>query len=233
MIEIKGFIQTSLIDWDGKITSVLFLPHCNFRCPYCQNGNLVYHPQDLPTIPLKEIKKSLSNRRDWIDGVVITGGEPTLNSELDLLLEWFKKLGLTVKLDTNGTCPEMLERLGKKKLLDYVAMDLKAPLNGRYSKVCGVSVNLKSIKKSIDFLYYGSIDYEFRTTLIPTLVGKAEILEISREIQGARKFVLQQFVPENAYSEELRRLRPFLREEAEEMVKEAKKFVRECYYRGK
>jgi pyruvate formate lyase activating enzyme len=233
-LEIKGFIETSLVDWDGKMVSVVFLPGCNFRCPYCQNIDLIDHPEKFKTIPEERIFEYLDSHKDFIDGVCITGGEPTLhkNSGLTEFIKKIKQKGFLVKLDTNGSDPDYMKELVEDNLIDFVAMDIKAPLED-YNKATNVKVNTGAIKESILFLLSGNIDHEFRTTVVPTITGVPEIEEISKLIAGAKKFMLQQFEPENCKDIELRKLKPYSKEIISEMMHSAKKHTENVAYRGK
>jgi pyruvate formate lyase activating enzyme len=233
-LEIKGFIETSLVDWDGKVVSVIFLPGCNFRCPYCQNIDLIDHPEKFKTIPEEKVFKYLESHRDFIDGVCITGGEPTLHKNRGLT-EFIKKIkqdGFLVKLDTNGSDPDYLKELVGNNLIDFVAMDIKAPLEG-YNKAANVKVNTEAVKESIQFLLSGKIDHEFRTTVVPTITGLAEMEGIAKLIAGAKKYVIQQFEPENCKDIELRKLKPYDAETIARMMEIAKKYVGNVIYRGK
>jgi pyruvate formate lyase activating enzyme len=232
-LEIKGFIETSLCDWDGLISSVIFLPECNFRCPFCQNGDLILSPEALPSIRFDCIAGYLEAHRDWIDGVVLTGGEPTIWAELKDLAGELKTLGFRVKLDTNGTGPAEIERLIGEGLIDYIAMDVKAPLDERYKKACGVSVDLGAIRRSIDLVRDFGDAYEFRTTLVPGLVGEEEVELIAQSIRGAERYALQRFVPENSLDNSLRRAVPYGDGFVSRLVETAGKYVRSCFYRGK
>ncbi len=194
--EIKGFIDISLVDWDGKVSAVIFLPHCNFRCPFCYNPTLVLNPERMQTVPHEKVMGYLAKKRDWIEGVVITGGEPTLHRRLLGLCKRVKGLGLGVKLDTNGTNPTAVQELIDQELVDYVAMDVKAPLtNEKYSMVTGVDAVdlLIGVRETMRVLLKGSVNYEFRTTLIPAIHESGDILQICREIRSCRKYVLQTF----------------------------------------
>src|SRR4030067_2031105 len=154
-MEIKGFIGVSLVDWDGKVSSVIFLPGCNMRCPFCYNTKLVLNPKEMQTIPFEEIKNYLKNHEGGIDGVVITGGEPTIQEDLPILCEEIRKMNLAVKVDTNGTNPSMIRNLLEKGLISYVAMVVKAPLpEVAYSMASGLSTAtmLKSISQTIGTL---------------------------------------------------------------------------------
>jgi len=195
-LEVKGFVDLSFVDWDGKVSSVLFLPNCNFRCPFCHNVNLVLNPETIETIPFEYLDAQLNNQKGWTDGVCITGGEPTLHTDLAELCSKIKQMGFLVKLDTNGTNPAMLKELLDKKLLDYVAMDVKAPLTSeKYSKAIGVNSEklLKNVKESISLLMNSEVDYEFRTTVVPTLHDSEDIKQICNFLKGCKKYVLQKF----------------------------------------
>ncbi len=204
---IKGFIETSFSDWPGKVAAVLFLPLCNFRCLYCHNHGLVLHPEGYADFPLEQILSALRERCGWIDGVCLTGGEPTLHPWLPSLIRELKSApglapagsSLGIKVDTNGTNPEVLRRLLKENLLDYVAMDLKAPLDPlRYAAVCGVPLGAEEmgrIESSIEFLLHGRVDFEFRTTLAPAFIGEEEIYDLARRVQGAPRYTLQNLNP--------------------------------------
>jgi len=233
-LDIKGFIETSLIDWDGKVVSVIFLPGCNFRCPYCQNMDLVDHPEKFKTVPEERIFEYLESHRDFIDGVCITGGEPTIHKDKGLteFIRHVKQEGFLVKLDTNGSDPAYIKDLVHKKLIDFVAMDVKAPLEA-YNKAVSVKVDTNMIKESIDFLRSGEIDYEFRTTIAPTIFGPEEIEDAAKLIAGAKKYVLQQFEPENCLDIELKKLKPADIEAVSQMMDIAKKYVKNVIYRGK
>ena len=195
-MEVKGFVDLSFVDWDGKVSSVLFLPKCNFRCPFCHNVNLVLNPETIETVPFEYLNEQLNNQKGWTDGVCITGGEPTLHTDLPELCSKIKQMGFLVKLDTNGTNPVMLKLLLDKNLLDYVAMDVKAPLTvEKYSKAAGVNAKtlLEKVKESINILINSGIDYEFRTTVVPTIHESEDIKQICHSLNGCKKFVLQKF----------------------------------------
>jgi pyruvate formate lyase activating enzyme len=233
-LEIKGFIETSLIDWDGIVVSVIFLPGCNFRCPYCHNMDLVDHPEKFKTVPEERVFEYLESHRDFIDGVCITGGEPTIHKDKGLteFIQHVKKDGFLVKLDTNGTDPAYIKDLVHRKLIDYVAMDVKAPLEA-YNRAVSVKVDTGRIKESIEFLKSGEVDYEFRTTIAPTIFGPEEIEDAARLIAGAKKYALQQFEPEHCTDIELKKLKPADIETVSQMMDIAKKYVKNVIYRGK
>lgn len=240
MLEIKGFIENSLLEWDGKITSVIFLPGCNFRCSWCHVPDLAFHPQNLDTVPLGQVEETIHRQRSWLDGVVISGGEPTVHPSLPEFIGQIKGWGLPVKIETNGSHPKMLGELIERKLIDSVAMDIKGIVEGgkwkaesnKYERAVGVKVELGRIRESIDVLMRSKIDYEFRTTVVPAFFSEKDIEEIARGIKGAKRYVLQQFVPENASGEEMMRFRPYSREKLEEMAKRARAYVEDCQVRG-
>src|SRR3989338_3644298 len=228
-MNIRGFIPTSLLDWDGKITSVIFLPYCNFKCPFCDNGLLIENPETLPEIKIEEIEKFIQARKKLIDGVVITCGEPTIHPWLPDLI---KRLNCAIKLDTNGTNPEALTGLLADKLLGYVAMDLKAPLNSKYHEAAAIKVDLNKIRESIKIIMAAGVDYEFRTTVVPTILDEPDIEEMSKSIAGAKKYALQQFVPDHTLDERLRVIAPYPKEKVLRMVDIAKMLVPNTIARG-
>lgn len=232
-LEIKGFVETSLCDWDGRISSVVFLPGCNFRCPFCQNGELILDYGKLPTVGFDSIAEYLTARDDWIDGVVITGGEPTIWDDLPPLAKRVKQLGMNVKLDTNGSRPEAIRDLIRSGLVDYLAMDVKAPLDERYHEAAGVKVPIEKLRRSIEIISGFGDAYEFRTTLVPGLVGEEEMRLIGEAVEGAKRLVLQRFVPENSLDKRFRRAVPYHDSFVNRLLDIAGNHVETCFYRGK
>ena len=230
-MEIKGVVDLSLVDWDGKLSSVIFLPRCNFRCPFCHNYALVLHPEEEKTISFERAMDYLRKQRDWLDGVCITGGEPTLHVDLPEFCSKLKGIGLQVKVDTNGTNPLMVKSLIAEGLVDYVALDIKAPLTvEKYSRAIGVDAEnfLGKVKETVEMLLNSGIDYEFRTTVVPTLHDEKDIEEISRDIKDCKKYILQKFdvsagkkTLDPAFSE----LKPFTDEEMKSFLTVARKNV--------
>jgi len=210
MIEIKGFLETSFLDWPGKLCSVLFLPYCNLRCPYCHNHPLVFHPERYATISLKDILARLHSLKNWIDGVCLTGGEPTLHTDLPLLIREIKRHKFLVKLDTNGSNPQMLENLIEGREIDFISMDVKAPLEPfRYSRSAGIPIQLKPILESIEILKRGKVDYEFRMTVVPGLHKEEDIRTLGDQLRVGRRFTLQNFNPENPLDPSLKKIVPY------------------------
>ena len=193
-MEIKGFIETSFLDWPGKICAVLFLPYCNLRCPYCHNHELVLHPERLSDFPWGAVQQRLKVLRNWLDGVCITGGEPTLHSDLPELLDRIHGLRLAVKLDTNGTHPKMLEFLISQRLVDYLSMDIKGPLDQEsYGRSAGVRISIPEIKKSMEFILSGRVAGEFRTTVVPEWHTAPVMAQMALELKQAPKWRHQEF----------------------------------------
>lgn len=190
-----GLQKLTLIDYPGKVAATIFTVGCNFLCPYCHNPELVDPTKikNQPKLGEKEILKFLTGRQGLLEGVCITGGEPTLLAELPEFISKIKALGFLVKLDTNGSNPEMLARLLNEQLIDYVAMDIKAPLE-KYKKIVGDQAVLADIQRSVE-LTRSAPDYEFRTTVLPALHSSKDILSIGRWLQGSKKYYLQQFQP--------------------------------------
>ena len=232
-MKILGFIPTSFSDWDGKLVSILFLGGCNYRCPFCQNYPLLIEEDPEREVAWDEVARHLKNKKQWIDGMVVSGGEPLLHPEVFDLCTRIKELGFPVKMDTNGSLPYVLMELVERRLVDYVAMDIKTALDERYSKACGLKVETGLVERSIDFLMKGRLDYEFRTTLVPGLVGKPEISSIVKRIKGARKYALQQFVPDNARLEAFRKKIPLNQLQLQELADIVRPQVKELVIRGK
>jgi pyruvate formate lyase activating enzyme len=211
---IKGVIEASFLDWPGRVAAVVFLPGCNFRCPFCHNSELVLNPGVFDDIPVEEVIDGLREREGWIDGVVVTGGEPTISPGLEGLLKALKDEGYPVKLDTNGSRPEVIKELLKKGLIDAVAMDVKAPLNTRaYSRAAGVEVDVDAVARSIRTISESEVEVIFRATAVPGLHDEASVREMAAALPPGRALVLQNFRPAEALDPEYRKLKPFTPEE--------------------
>ncbi|MEA2065310.1 MAG: anaerobic ribonucleoside-triphosphate reductase activating protein [Patescibacteria group bacterium] len=230
-IVIKGLQKFSLIDYKDKTAAVIFTGGCNFNCVYCHNRELIsYDKKNM--ISEKEILNFLQTRIKLLDAVSISGGEPTLQKDLLYFIKKIKKMGFLIKLDTNGTNPEMLENLINKNLIDYVAMDIKAPLDLKdYEKIIKVKNKnlIEAVKKSVKILLREKIDYEFRTTVAKDLLSKKDIEKIAREIKGAKKYYLQNFVKTEKIS--YNKLNPMDKNELEELKSAAEEYVLKCEIR--
>lgn len=232
-VQIKGFIENSLIEWEGMICSVLFLSGCNFRCPYCHAPHLVNPAENMETIPLEAVMGYLKKNRSWVDGVVISGGEPTIHSGLKELLRQLKALGLKIKLDTNGTNPALLEDFIKEGLLDCIAMDVKAPLEEKnYREVAGAACNVQDLKRSIKIIIESGLEHEFRTTVCPSYLGENEVEDIARTLQGAKKYVLQSFRPIICLDPDMTKETPYPLETLRQLREIASKHVEGSRVRG-
>lgn len=192
-MKIGGLIKFTLIDYPGKVAAVVFTQGCNFRCRYCHNPELVYPHLIGPSHPQEEIMAFLRRRQGTLEGVVVTGGEPTLQPDLLDFLTEVKKLGYFVKLDTNGTRPDVLEQAIERKLVDFIAMDLKAPLS-KYPLITGVAFSTETLQKSIDLVRSCGLPYEFRTTYDKEVLTDADIAAISDSVQG-QHYRVQECLP--------------------------------------
>ena len=193
-MNIIGFQKLTLVDYPGKVAAILFTGGCNFRCPYCHNGELVLYPEDFPPYPDEDIFSYLDKRKGILDGVVVSGGEPTLQADLAPYLERIKERGLLVKLDTNGTRPGVIRKLVEGKLVDYIAMDVKNSLSG-YARTIGLkSFDTSGIEESISYLKEGHVEYEFRTTVTRELHHEENIRDLALLLKGCRAYYLQNYV---------------------------------------
>ncbi|MHA1127104.1 MAG: anaerobic ribonucleoside-triphosphate reductase activating protein [Candidatus Heimdallarchaeota archaeon] len=222
-LEIKGYRQSSLLEWPGLIADSIFLAGCNFRCPYCHNPDLValdiVESYDINEV-LAELEKRAKTK--WLDGVSVTGGEPTMSKRLPEFLKIIKGMGLKAKIDTNGSFPDVVQKLIDEELISYIAMDIKA-IPEKYHLAAGKKVDIKPIKKTIAIIINSGIDHEFRTTVVPTIVDvENDISKIAKMIKGAKRYYLQQFRPVRCYDKEFEKLVPYnlgLLEEAVEKIK--------------
>ena len=231
MVAIKGLEKFGPRDFPGYLASTVFVGECNFRCPYCHNSDLVLRPDSLPTFPMDFFLGFLESRKDWIEAVCVTGGEPLLHDDLEVLLRLIKERDLLVKVDTNGAFPARLESLIQSKLVDFLAMDVKAPFE-KYSEVTRTRVNVSEIQSSISLIMQSELPYLFRTTVVPGLVGSEDIQAISRLLKGARLFQIQQFVPKNTLDKSFERKRPFSVEELRTFAELAKPYFSEVRIEG-
>jgi len=232
MIQIGGLQKLTLIDFPGRIAATVFLIGCNLKCPWCYSSELVL-PEKIkkqPKISEKEFLEFLKERKKLLEGLVLCGGEPSIDKKLPSLIEKIKKLGYLVKLDTNGSNPKMLKKLIKTKLIDYVAMDMKLPKE-RYPEIFGKRVKIEDIEESIKILKEGKVDYEFRTTVVPTVLNKEDILKIAKWIRGAKRYYLQNFRPEKTIDPEFEKIKPYPQEYLLEIQKAISPFFEVCQVR--
>ncbi|NLD47349.1 MAG: anaerobic ribonucleoside-triphosphate reductase activating protein [Clostridiaceae bacterium] len=232
-MKIAGLQRTSFVDYPGKIAAVVFTPGCNLDCHYCHNRKLLSDETVTDKISPEDIFAFLKERQGFLDAVVVSGGEPTLQPGLEGFLSCVKNLGFNTKLDTNGTNPDIVKRLVDRNLIDYIAMDIKAPFD-KYKDICGGSGYLDRIDQSIDLLMQGGIDYEFRTTFTPRL-KEEDIFRIAGRIKGARAYALQQFRPVDENGErcfESQIDKPYSPEYIKKVVHGIKGLTQLCYVRG-
>lgn len=191
-MKISGFLKQSLSDYPGCVAAVVFTQGCNFNCPFCHNRWLISKDSSKEYLSPREIMTLLKERKKLIDGVVISGGEPTLQRELEDFIRELKSMGYRIKLDTNGSRPEVIEKLIHKNLLDYIAMDIKAPFS-KYPFLAGIDCNLSSIQKSIEIISQNGIFHHFRTTFYKNLLSSEDLELIKTFLPSSSKYVIQPF----------------------------------------
>ncbi len=229
-MEIYGFNKTTLLDYPGHVAATIFTGGCNFRCPFCHNAPLVLRPESLSCIPQAEVFSCLEKRSSVLEGVCITGGEPTLQRDLEEFIVRVRRLGYLVKLDTNGSRPDVLRRLLERQLLDYVAMDVKAAPDN-YARACGCAdAVLPQIRESIAILKECTIPCEFRTTVVKGIHTEEEFEKIGKLLEGSRAYYLQ------AYRDDENVLfgnfDTFSVQEMQAMADRAKKYIDKVELRG-
>ena len=230
-MHIGGLQKFSLIDFPEHIAAIVFTQGCMMRCRYCHNPELVLPEQFGPIIPLEEILEFLKHRMGKLDGVVITGGEPTMHADLPDFLEQIKALGYAIKLDTNGFSPSMLQRVIEKKLVEYIAMDIKAPLD-KYVKVTTQESNPIALRNCIQLIMNSGLPYEFRTTLAKEFLSAEDILAIAEEIKGAEVYALQNFVVSKTIDPLFLNATPFPLQELKELQEVLEeRYIRRCVIR--
>ncbi len=195
-LDLRGFIKSSLVEWEGRICAVVFTARCNWRCPYCHGRVFVNEPESLPPIPEQDVYDLLEAQRGWIDGVAITGGEPTLQPGLTRFIREIRSRGAAVKLETNGTHPEVIAQLLSASLIDCLCMDYKAPLDKRLMQVTSVpesATGLAAVKQSFAIAAASGIEREYHTTLCPRFIDATVIAEMARDLEPGGLWVLQQY----------------------------------------
>ncbi|AGB42085.1 anaerobic ribonucleoside-triphosphate reductase activating protein [Halobacteroides halobius DSM 5150] len=231
-MKVAGLQKTTLIDYPEKIASIIFTQGCNMKCPYCHNPSLIPSAKDEQDfIPLDQLWHFIDHRKELIDGIVITGGEPTLQQGL---IDFIKKINsndLKVKLDTNGSNPNLLAKLINQELLDYIAMDIKAPF-AKNEPIIGKSGFEKSISKSIELIKKSTINYEFRTTVVPTLHDAKTIDKIGKLINGSKRHYIQNFRPKNTLDSELLKIKEFPPAKLKEFKSILSKYVERVFIRN-
>jgi|YNPNPStandDraft_1061719.scaffolds.fasta_scaffold06757_3 pyruvate formate lyase activating enzyme len=235
-LPVHGWVRTSLLDYPGHICSCLFLAGCNFRCPYCHNPDLVLVPDNGPSpFSPEEIFGYFERYRGLLEGICLSGGEPLLARSILEFLREVRSLGLKIKVDTNGSLPRMLRRLLEEELVDYVAMDIKGPLE----KIASIARSdmaeerlRAALEESVRLLKGGTVAYEFRTTVVPGLLDEGDFEAIGEWLEGGTRFVLQQFRPGRTLDPAYSSLAPFPPDYLEHIARRMKKFVGACSIRG-
>lgn len=240
---IGGLEKLTLLDYPDHLAAIIFTRGCNFRCHFCYNPMLVL-PQEgkdeknikkekgFAAVSSSDLFLFLKERLGRLDGVVITGGEPTLQADLPSFIKKIKDIGYDVKLDTNGTNPEMLARIIKDGLVDYIAMDLKGPWD-KYEKVVGVSVDCQNLQKSVKIIMNSGLPYEFRTTVVPGLLTGDDISRMGQSIKGAKKWYLQYFKSDTGLVDKgYEGQSAYMAKDMEALASIGRKFVNFCEVRG-
>lgn len=220
-MQIGGLQKTSLLDFPEKISAIVFTQGCNFRCGYCHNPELIVM-KNSDNYTTDDVLEFLKTRHGKLDGIVITGGEPCLQNGLIEFIEKIKEEGFLVKLDSNGMMPEVLARA--LPLIDYVAMDIKAPL-AKYPDIVRVKVDTNKIRKSISMIMQSGVDYEFRTTVVKSQLSYSDFEEIGQHIKGAKRYYLQKFVPSKTLDEKMMSETTYSTEEFEKIKEILAKYV--------
>lgn len=229
-MKIGGLQKTSLLDYPDHISAIIWTLGCNFRCPFCYNKAIVF--EEIDVIPEEQVLDFLEKRKKLLEAVSITGGEPTLQDDLVEFIKKVKNLGYLVKLDTNGSNPEKIRKLIQNRLVDYISMDVKAPRE-KYDMLAGTKTNISKIKKSIEIIKNQAPDYEFKTTVVPKLLEKEDILEIAKWLQGSKRYYLQQFKKNPPFiSDEMEKVTPYSKEYLYEILEEIETYFKSCGVRG-
>ena len=240
-MDIGGYLSTSLIEWPGKIAAIIFVFGCNFRCPFCYNRDLVLPSKRLRGGKLKgdwssslkveeeAIFADLKKRKKWVDGVVITGGEPTLQPDLAEFLKKIKDLGFLAMIETNGSQPEIMAQLLADQLLDYLAMDFKGPLD-RYTQITKAPISNSKIKKAIRLIINSGIDFELRTTVVPGTHNQRTLIEMANQLASLAagqpvKWLLQSFQPKTCLDPKFEKIKPYGKIKMEKFLKAVKRII--------
>jgi pyruvate formate lyase activating enzyme len=223
-MQIGGLQKVSLNEYPGMISAIAFTQGCNFRCPYCHNPELVDPDLFGDCLPEEGVLSFLERRRGKLDALTITGGEPTIQLDLIDFIKRVRKIGYLIKLDTNGSCPEVLEQLIGGRLLDYIAMDMKGPFQ-KYRTVTRSKIDEDKIRQSIEIIMKSGKPYEFRTTVPKKLLQEEDLLEMGKLLRNASCYILQQFIPTRTLDKEFQKYEAYSQEEMEYLRDKLKKDV--------
>ena len=229
-MKIGGLIKTSLIEYPGRISAVIFTQGCNFRCPYCHNPELVEPALFNTPIAESKIFDFLERRKKYLEAIVITGGEPCLQNDLIDFIRKVKDMSYLVKLETNGSFPDVISQIIEKGIVDFISMDVKGPPD-KYDIIVGVKVDISKIKESIDLIISSGIDSEFQTTVVKSMFEKEDFEKIGNLIKGAKIYTLQKFVPSKTLNPEFLQEKTYSDEELEEIKKIMERYVSKCMVR--
>jgi len=231
-IKVKKVIEHSLKEWETKGTTILFLGDCNMRCPYCNQKSLVLNSNSVPDIPYESIREFLMGNRKWIDGVVISGGEPSINPSLTFLLQDLKRMGFLTKILTNGTNEPLLRKLIISKLIDLISIDIKAPINEiKYKEASKVNVDIRNLKNLLTFLKTSSFNYEISVTPHPSTMNEEDFEDIVDSLTGIKKFVIRKIEIGDLLDDNLRNIEPYSDEYINMLYLKAKRSLKECIVR--
>ncbi|NTW61754.1 anaerobic ribonucleoside-triphosphate reductase activating protein [Candidatus Saccharibacteria bacterium] len=227
---IGGIQKLSLIDYPGHSAAVIFTVGCNFRCGYCHDAELVLPERHPTAMPIEDVFNFLQKRQGKLDAVVVCGGEPTIHDDLPEFIHSIKQLGFLVKLDSNGTRPDMLSKIIANNDVDFIAMDIKGPL-WKYSTIASRPVDGDAIKNSISLIIKSGVDHEFRTTVVKELLDVKDFDEIGKMVNGAERFALQKFMPAKTLNPQFTRKFAYSDAEMETIRKKMSKYVKMCVVR--
>ncbi len=224
---VGGIQKLSLVDFPGHVAAALFTAGCNMRCGYCHNPELVLPERLAPSIPIDDIMLFLQSRVGRLDGVVVSGGEPTIHDDLPELIRRIKALGYDVKLDSNGTRPEMIRQLIDDKMIDFVAMDIKGPLE-KYQMIAARPIDLEAVQETIALLISSGIGHEFRTTIVREQLEPNDFHKVGEMVRGAKRFALQHFRPGSTLAPQFEQASTFSETEFQEAKTIMERYVDEC-----
>ena len=229
-MQIAGLQKSSLLDYPSKIAAVIFTLGCNFRCPYCHNPNLITAVSSGSLLDETAILDFLYQRKSKLDAVVVSGGEPTLQKDLNGFFRRLKELGYLTKLDTNGTNPEAVQNLVNDRLVDYIAMDIKSPLSKYEQTVCR-KIDIEKIKDSINFIMSCGVDYEFRTTVVQSQLNYNDFENIGQTLKGAKRYYLQKFRPDITLNPEFSKEKTYTDNEFNRIRDSLTNYIEEVFVR--
>jgi len=230
-ILVKRYVHTSYDNWPGKITSLIYLGGCNFRCPFCNTPELVKNHQAVPNLNFSDVISHLTNRKNWIDAVVITGGEPSLHkADVIEMLNELKAEGFKTKVETNGFDLEFITELNKLQLVDLWSIDIKASLD-MYKKATDIDVKAETMRRTIKAVIESGVNHEFKTVAVPGLHDKFQIFKLAQELQGAQKYIIHNFDPSSTLDPHYMIIKPFTEKQIAALAEQARQFIKDVEIR--